>query len=89
MDEDECGSSEVWNIHSDTSLDDVVLSVYNWGYLQAGLCNWVKCCSTGMYWSLDQIDNLLSSSRPSQMVLQRFWISMASIHVELDAMDQE
>ena len=22
------------------------------------------------------------------MVLQRFWISMASIHVELDAMDQ-
>ena len=23
------------------------------------------------------------------MVLQRFWVSMASIHVELDAMDQE
>ena len=27
--------------------------------------------------------------RPSQMVLQRFWIYMESIHAELDAMDQE
>ena len=88
MDEDEYISSGVWNIHSYISLDDEVLSVYFWDYLQVGLCNQDQCCSAGMDWSLDQIENLQSSSRPSQMVLQRFWISMASIHVELDAMDQ-
>ena len=27
MDEYECGSSGVWNIHSDISLDDMVISV--------------------------------------------------------------
>ena len=58
MDEDGCGSSGVWNICSEISLDDVVLSVYYWDYLQVGLCNRVKCCSADMYWSLDQIDNL-------------------------------
>ena len=88
---DEVGyiSSGVWKIFSDISLDDVVLSVYYRDYLQAGLYNWAWCCSDSIYWSLDQIENLWSSSRPSQMVLQRFWISMASIHAELDAMDQE
>ena len=54
-----------------------------------GLCNWELCLSAGMYWSLDKIGNLYSSSRPSHVVLQRFWISMLSIHVELDAMDQK
>ena len=39
MDEGGCGSNGVLNIHSDVSLDDVVLSVYNWDYLQVGLCN--------------------------------------------------
>ena len=57
MDEDGCGSSGVWNIRSDNSLDDVVLSVYFWDYLQVELCNWAKCCSAGMDWYLDQIDN--------------------------------
>ena len=54
-----------------------------------GLCNRTSYYSDGMDWSLDQIDNLNSYYRLSQMVLQRFWISMASINVELDAMDQE
>ena len=42
-----------------------------------------------MDWSLDQIENLYFSSRPSEMVLQRFLISTASIQFRLDAMDQE
>ena len=58
MDEDGCGSSGVWNIHSEISLDDVVISVYYWDYFQVGLCYRTKCCSAGMDWSLDQIDNL-------------------------------
>ena len=58
MDKDGCGSSGVWNICSDNSLDDVVLSVYNWYYLQVGLCNKAKFCSADMDWSLDQIENL-------------------------------
>ena len=58
MDKNKCGSSGVWNIRSDISLDDVVLSVYYWDYLQVGLCNWANCCSAGMDWSLDQIENL-------------------------------
>ena len=58
MDKDGCGSSRVWNIRSDISLDDVVLSVSCWDHLQVGLCNWAKCCSTGMDWSLDQTENL-------------------------------
>ena len=58
MDEDGSGSSGLWNIRSDISLDDVVLSVYYWAYLQVGLCNRAKCCSAGMDWSLDQIENL-------------------------------
>ena len=47
MDEDGYGASGVRNVRSDISLDDVVLSVYYWDYLQVGLCNWAKCCSTG------------------------------------------
>ena len=58
MDEDGSGSSGVWKICSDISLEDVVLSVYYWDYLQVGLRNWVKFCSTDMDWSLDQIENL-------------------------------
>ena len=34
MDEDGRGASGVWNICSDISLDDVVISVYYWDYLQ-------------------------------------------------------
>ena len=48
MDEDGCCSSVVWNIRSDISLDDVVLSVYNWNCLQVVLCNRAKCCSADM-----------------------------------------
>ena len=58
MDEGGCGSSGVWNIHSDISLDNVVLSFYYWDFLQVGLFNQAKCCYDGMDWSLDQIDNL-------------------------------
>ena len=58
MDEDGCGSSVVWNIQSDISLNDVVLLVYNWNCLQVGLCNRVKCCSADMDWYLYQIENL-------------------------------
>ena len=58
MDVDGCGSSGVWNIHSDISLDDVVFPVYYWDYLQVGLCNREQCCSAGMDWHLDQIEHL-------------------------------
>ena len=58
MDKDGYGSSGVWNICSDISLDDVVLSVYYWYYLQVGLCNQAKCFSADMDWYLDQTDNL-------------------------------
>ena len=34
MDEDGCGSSGVWNIRSDISLEDVVISVHYWDYLK-------------------------------------------------------
>ena len=49
MDEYGCGASVVLNIRSDISLDDVVLSVYYWDYLQVVLCNRAKCCSADMY----------------------------------------
>ena len=58
MDEDGSGSSGVWNICSEILLENVVLSVYYWDCLQVGLCNQAKCCSAGMDWSVDQIDNL-------------------------------
>ena len=58
MNEDGRGASGLWDIRSDISLDNVVLSVYYWDYLKLGLCNRAKCFSTGMDWSLDQIDNL-------------------------------
>ena len=44
--------------------------------------------SASLDWSLEQIDHLYSASRPSQMVLLRFWISMTSINAALDDMDQ-
>ena len=40
MDKDGFGSSVLWNIRSDISLDDLVLSVYNWGYLQVDHVIW-------------------------------------------------
>ena len=52
MDRDGCGSSGVWNTHSDISLDDVVLSVYYWDSLQVGLCDMTYYRSAGMDWSL-------------------------------------
>ena len=48
MDEDGRGISGVWNICSDISIDNVVLPVYYWDYLQVELCNRAKCCSAGM-----------------------------------------
>ena len=58
MEEDGCGSIGVWSIISDISLDDVVLSVYYWDYLQVGLCDMENYCSASTDWSLYQIKNL-------------------------------
>ena len=58
MVKDGCGSSGVWNILSDISLDSVVLSVYHRDYLQVVLCDLENYCSSGMDWSLDKIDSL-------------------------------
>ena len=89
MNEYGCGSSGVWKILSDIPLYDVVLSVYFWDFLQVELCAVVYYCSTGVDWSLDQIEDLQSVPRTSQMVLSRFWMSMAIIHDNLDIMVQE
>ena len=48
MDEDGSGSSVVWKICSDISLDDVVLSVYYWYYLQVELCSVTYYFSAGV-----------------------------------------
>ena len=53
-----CGSSGVWNIHSDISLDDVILSYYYWDYLQVGLCDVAYYCSSGVDWCLYKIEDL-------------------------------
>ena len=58
MDEDGYVSSGVWKIRSDISIADVVFSVYYLYYLQVGSYDLEQCCSAGMDWSLDQIDNL-------------------------------
>ena len=48
------------------------------------LCAVADYCSAGVDWTLDQIYYLSSASRPSHVVLSRFWISMAIINDELD-----
>ena len=58
MDNDGCGSSGVWNIHSDIPLEYVVLSVYYWDLLQVGLRAAEYYCSAGVDWYLDQIEDL-------------------------------
>ena len=58
MDEDGYGSSGVWNIWSDISLDDVVISVYYWDYLQVGLFAVSDYFSTGVNCYLDQFEDL-------------------------------
>ena len=58
MDEYGCDSSVVWNICSDISLANAFLSVYYWDYLQVGLFGVAYYCSAGVYWSLDQIEDL-------------------------------
>ena len=58
MDDYGCGSSGVWNIHSEISLDNVVLSFYYWDCLLLVLCDMAYYCSTGVNCSLDQIDYL-------------------------------
>ena len=55
MDEDGCGYSGVWNIHSEISLYNGVLSVYYWDFLQVGLCDVVYYFSADVDWFLDQI----------------------------------
>ena len=75
-------------ICSDISLGDAVISVYYWNYLQVGLFDLANYFLADMDWSLEQIENLWRSSRTSKMILYRFWISMAIINAELDAMEQ-
>ena len=58
MDEGECGSSGVWSICSDITLEYLVLSVYYWYCLQVGLFDVAHYISVGMDWSLDQIEGL-------------------------------
>ena len=58
MDDDGCGSNGVWNIISDISLDDVVLSVYYWYYLQVGLRDVAYYLSADVDCYLDQVENL-------------------------------
>ena len=53
-----CGSSVVWNIFSDISLDDLVLSVCYWYYLQVVLCVVEYYCSAGLDLYLDQLEDL-------------------------------
>ena len=69
-------------------LKMMFLSAYYRNYLQVGLYDVAYCCSSSVYWYLDQIEDLYSASRPSQMVLSRFWVSIASIHDDLDDMVQ-
>ena len=57
MYEDGCGSSEVWKNCSDISIDNMVLSVYYWGYLQVGLFSVAYYLSAGVDWCLDQIED--------------------------------
>ena len=54
-----------------------------------GLCYVAYYCSDGMNWALEKIEDLYSASIPSQMVLLRFWTSMASIIADMDAIVQE
>ena len=58
MDEYGCGSSVVWDIFSDISLENEFLSVYYWYYLQVGLCALAYYFPDVLDWYLDQIDNL-------------------------------
>ena len=58
MGEDGCGFSGVWNIYSDISLKDVVVSVYHLDYLQVVFFTVEGCCSTGVDWSFEQIEDL-------------------------------
>ena len=58
MDEDGCGSSGVWNICSDISLENVVISVYYWDCLQVGLYDIAYYCPSGMDSSLEKVENL-------------------------------
>ena len=58
MEKDGCGSSVVWNFCLDISLENVVLSVYYWYYLQVGLCDVTYYVSADVYYSLDQINDL-------------------------------
>ena len=57
---------------------------FNWDYVirrSVVLLVWIGLCT--------KLRIFQSSSRPINMVLQMFWIYMASIHVELDVIDQE
>ena len=58
MGEDGCGSSGLWNIFSEISLDGVVLSFYYWDFLQVGLWDVAYYFSAGVDWYLDQIEDL-------------------------------
>ena len=58
MDEDWYGSGGVLNISPEFTFGDVVISVYQCGYLQVELCDVDDCFSVGVEWNLDQIEDL-------------------------------
>ena len=89
MDEDGCGSSGVWKIHSINPLECVVISVINritfkWYYVLwyiIDLMMWIGICNKLRVYKVPP--------RPIQMVLSRFWVSMSSIHVNSNTRVQE
>ena len=58
MDKDGCGSSGVWNISPEISLDYMVLSVYYWDHLQVRLCAVADYCSASLDWYLGKNEDL-------------------------------
>ena len=62
----------------------MVLSVNYWHYFQVILLVVEDFCYAGMDWYLDQIEDINSVSRPSQMFLSIICIYMAIFHDYMD-----
>ena len=57
MNEDGCGSSVVWNICSEISLDNVFLKFINWITFKWDSVMWHIIPLMGVYLSLDHIED--------------------------------
>ena len=62
------------------SLDDVVLSVYHWGYLQMGSCGASHSYSSGVDSTWDHIEDLQDTYRPIKVLFLRIWFTMMIIY---------